>query len=402
MQGQVRARPAGLLSTSLFHLALLGMVGAWSTHGQDGVLFAKATGGYDNGKMDASDNDNGEVDAPESDGATVMDTSADTETSTKEPRPLLFIHIEKTGGSSIIDTLGFVGPLTPSLDEHHVTDECKGVPVIQTRHERHMTAAQARPYYTDKEWEQAYKFAFVRHPYDRIVSLWSMWKDEDSGGGGDGEGTNCSAVGVCGAIGVCGCDLADFESTEAKATASLQPSSVATAKKIVPNPAISCSFYNFFINCADTYSTTEYHVNSTETTPAFDTVEYTHNVGQVPQIAWVLKDPYLDSKGQALPLPETRPGKMFGVDFIGRTENIIEHLYRLMLNAGNSEETARACADSLLDENSSEHEPFPYYYEPQTLLAKGRQQFEVDSRAFNYTFDGRRETQPPMNAIYQR
>jgi hypothetical protein len=64
----------------------------------------------------------------------------------------IFVHIQKTGGSSIRRALNMV---------QHDAD-------------KHRLAAELRPKYRSEEWNSYFKFAFVRNPWDRLVSWWEM------------------------------------------------------------------------------------------------------------------------------------------------------------------------------------------------------------------------------------
>ncbi|MGQ0485317.1 MAG: sulfotransferase family 2 domain-containing protein [Hyphomicrobiales bacterium] len=63
-----------------------------------------------------------------------------------------FVHIQKTGGNSIRAALGLPAN-TP---------------------QKHFLARELRDLYGPDAWRQSYKFAFVRNPWDRLVSWWMM------------------------------------------------------------------------------------------------------------------------------------------------------------------------------------------------------------------------------------
>lgn len=65
---------------------------------------------------------------------------------------LIFVHIQKTGGDSICTALG-VSTAVP---------------------EKHFFARELRELYGADVWSTYFKFAFVRNPWDRLVSWWSM------------------------------------------------------------------------------------------------------------------------------------------------------------------------------------------------------------------------------------
>jgi hypothetical protein len=64
----------------------------------------------------------------------------------------IFVHIQKTGGESIRAMLGL------QLADPH----------------KHRTAAELRALRGEESFSRAFKFAFVRNPWDRLVSWWAM------------------------------------------------------------------------------------------------------------------------------------------------------------------------------------------------------------------------------------
>lgn len=70
-------------------------------------------------------------------------------------RRLLFIHIARTGGTSI--ETAFAG----------IDWCCIDLPT------KHLSASQARAHYGEEIWGGFTKFAVVRNPWDRLVSMWS-------------------------------------------------------------------------------------------------------------------------------------------------------------------------------------------------------------------------------------
>lgn len=67
-------------------------------------------------------------------------------------RRLIFIHIQKTGGNAVSAAFGR-NPNCP---------------------EKHFLARELRELYGADSWNAYFKFAFVRNPWDRLVSWWSM------------------------------------------------------------------------------------------------------------------------------------------------------------------------------------------------------------------------------------
>jgi chondroitin 4-sulfotransferase 11 len=76
-----------------------------------------------------------------------------------EQQKILFVHIQKTGGSSIREALrGAVPDLRPFLGTHD-------------------HAAWAR-LHLGPRWADYFKFAFVRNPWDRLVSWYAMIREQ--------------------------------------------------------------------------------------------------------------------------------------------------------------------------------------------------------------------------------
>src|SRR5271169_1046605 len=67
-------------------------------------------------------------------------------------RRLIFVHIQKTGGNSISTAFG-------------ENPDCS---------EKHFFASDLRELYGVDVWNTYFKVAFVRNPWDRLVSWWSM------------------------------------------------------------------------------------------------------------------------------------------------------------------------------------------------------------------------------------
>jgi len=68
------------------------------------------------------------------------------------PPPWIFVHIQKTGGNSVRAALG-----ADIFDPH-----------------KHFFAAELRDMHGPAAWDASFKFSFVRNPWDRLVSWWSM------------------------------------------------------------------------------------------------------------------------------------------------------------------------------------------------------------------------------------
>jgi hypothetical protein len=67
-------------------------------------------------------------------------------------RRWIFVHIQRTGGNTVRSALG----VEPN-DAH-----------------KHFLARELKPVYGEAAWTAGFKFAFVRNPWDRLVSWWSL------------------------------------------------------------------------------------------------------------------------------------------------------------------------------------------------------------------------------------
>jgi len=68
------------------------------------------------------------------------------------PPPWIFVHVQKTGGNSLREALG-----------GDIFDPRK-----------HFLARELRDVYGRPTWDASFKFGFVRNPWDRLVSWWSL------------------------------------------------------------------------------------------------------------------------------------------------------------------------------------------------------------------------------------
>lgn len=76
---------------------------------------------------------------------------------------LIFIHIARTGGTSIETAL---------VDKDWW---------LIDRITKHLSASQARAHYGDVIWKKYTKFTVIRNPWDRLVSMWATgWWHESS------------------------------------------------------------------------------------------------------------------------------------------------------------------------------------------------------------------------------
>jgi hypothetical protein len=83
-------------------------------------------------------------------------------------RNLLFIHIPKTGGTTILTSLG-LWQSQRSANLRTLFGDFGGIDL------QHLTLSQAEQFLTPAEFAQYYKFSFVRNPWDRAVSA-ALWQ----------------------------------------------------------------------------------------------------------------------------------------------------------------------------------------------------------------------------------
>ena len=67
-------------------------------------------------------------------------------------RRWIFVHVQRTGGNTVRSALG-----VESNDAH-----------------KHFLARELKQVYGEAAWADCFKFAFVRNPWDRLVSWWSL------------------------------------------------------------------------------------------------------------------------------------------------------------------------------------------------------------------------------------
>lgn len=83
----------------------------------------------------------------------------------------IFVHIGKTGGTSIESTLCEMTGM--DFDLTHANPE------ISAGDCKHLWTRHLRPIVGEKVWRDYFKFAFVRHPCDWLLSLWCMHAQEN-------------------------------------------------------------------------------------------------------------------------------------------------------------------------------------------------------------------------------
>lgn len=252
----------------------------------------------------------------------------------RSPRPLLFIHNQKTGGDSIMVSMPGLGP----RGLENVTDACRRVPTVRRAKEqsKHAQAFVARLAYPDDVWAGAFKVAFVRNPFARAVSWWSMWAEAQQGLG----------WGVEELLAGCGCAPHD------------------------------CTFDRFLRHCSYAWSEASAHGDS-----ALAALQ-SANGGRglkgvaVPQLAYVAE------RGADAGASSAR----LIVDFVGRTESFAHDFSAALRAAGNAADVAAACAASLPHlTHGTTHADYRSYYDA-SRRAFAASLFATDLAAFNYSF----------------
>jgi hypothetical protein len=83
-------------------------------------------------------------------------------------RQFLFVHVPKTGGTTILTVLG-LWRSQRQADPRTLFGDFAGFDL------QHLTLVQAAQFLTAEEYARYYKFAFVRNPWDRAVSA-ALWR----------------------------------------------------------------------------------------------------------------------------------------------------------------------------------------------------------------------------------
>ena len=79
----------------------------------------------------------------------------------------IMIHIQKTAGSSLTKAL-------QEMDDCSIDYISTSPNFINSKHAKHIHAKDLKEFISDDIWRSYFKFAFVRNPYDRLVSWYNM------------------------------------------------------------------------------------------------------------------------------------------------------------------------------------------------------------------------------------
>ena len=227
-------------------------------------------------------------------------------------RPLIFIHVQKTGGTSIEETLGIANEWTNGS-----TPECQGVPFVPKLFDKHDTATTAKAYYTDAEWTAAFKFSIIRNPWDRLVSYWAFTTTV-----GRHDDSNLESLMQCGCA-----------NTTMPASRSPSPMGALQPEELNSDPSIGddayyCPFSRFIQTCI---SLQEFLVSDVLVQDWwYEPNPNRSGSGLIDQLEWLI-----DDVSRAAGVSELSPKDSL-VDFVGRTENLTAHFEEALIRAGKS------------------------------------------------------------------
>jgi len=318
-------------------------------------------------------------------------------TPTTTARPLIFIHMSKTGGTSIEETLGIENVYA------NATAECRGIPFMEKRFSKHATAAQAKNYYTDEEWQAAYKFSIVRNPWDRMVSWWAHQ-------------TTVTVHGPSGCLQACQCigiKNTTMDSQRKSPAGVLQPADESITESSIPSdPSVGaedyyCSFSHFLGSCVsqhemtikdglDVFKVKDWWNDGS----SGDLCEFAVSEGISVGSSLISQLEYIENNASRIARATKLDDATSLLDFVGRTESLQAHFEEAMVAAGNNRSHAAACAGSLLDidEGSAGHNYYAEYYHAGNVKSKAAEIFRIDAAAFGYDY----MNPGPFTAVYVR
>jgi len=307
---------------------------------------------------------------------TLLDSALVAGKAASAAKPILLVHIEKTGGTSVDSALGL------DTDYSLGTPECSSIPSIKQSH-IHLTAEAAQRLYDPAVWDGAYKIAFVRNPWNRVVSYWAFTADQanyDWWRASIESGTNVELI-----LDTCGCTPV-VANEVGQAPVSYVHTSI-NSDPSLGNASYACSFTAFMLACADA---------------SLEITEEAQLNGVVQNITWSTftapsqLDWLVASKDRPSAAALTEENSL--VDFVGRNENLQEHFYAALVAAGNDEAVARACADSLPNDNSVWHDTADKYFGTAKVMSRAADLFRKDAETFGYAFN----ESGPVDVIFRR
>jgi len=307
---------------------------------------------------------------------TLLDSALVAGKAASAAKPILLVHIEKTGGTSVDSALGL------DTDYSLGTPECSSIPSIKQSH-IHLTAEAAQRLYDPAVWDGAYKIAFVRNPWNRVVSYWAFTADQanyDWWRASIESGTNVELI-----LDTCGCTPV-VANEVGQAPVSYVHTSI-NSDPSLGNASYACSFTAFMLACADASLeiTAEAQLNGVVQNITWSTFTAPS------QLDWLVA-----SKDRPSAATLTEENSL--VAFVGRNENLQEHFYAALVAAGNDEAVARACADSLPNDNSVWHDTADKYFGTAKVLSRAADLFRKDAETFGYAFN----ESGPVDVIFRR